>query len=69
MMRIGRKNRHHLRQLGEELRREDPLLAAMLSDSDEPAAKEPHPENSNAPNRAVAHSARRRAPYTPFIMF
>jgi hypothetical protein len=68
-MRLGRKNRHPLRQIGRELRRENPLLAAMLSDSDEPAGKEPHPENSDARNRAAAHSARGRASYTPFIMF
>jgi hypothetical protein len=67
MMRMGRKNRHLLRQIGEELRRENPLLAAMLSDSAEPAAKEAHPENSDARNRAAECSARR--PYTPFIMF
>lgn len=67
-MRMERKNRHLLRQIGEEVRREDPLLAAMLGDSDEPAAKEPHPENTNARNRAAARSARRRA-YSPFIMF
>jgi hypothetical protein len=69
MMRMGRKNRHLLRHIGEELRRENPLLAAMLSDSDEPAGREPHAENSNARNRAAANSARRRASYTPFIMF
>jgi hypothetical protein len=68
-MRMGRKNRHPLRQIGEDLRRENPLLAAMLSDSDEPAGKEPHPENSDARNRAAAHSARDRTSYTPFIMF
>jgi hypothetical protein len=32
--------------------REDPLLAAMLGGSDELAAKEPHPENRSARNRA-----------------
>ena len=68
-MRMGRKNRHLLRQIGEELRQENPLLASMLSDSDEPAGKERHPENSNARNRAAADSARRCASYTPFIMF
>jgi hypothetical protein len=66
-MRLGWKNRHLLRQIGEELRRENPLLAAMLSDSDEPAAREPHRENSDARNRAAERSTRR--PYTPFIMF
>jgi hypothetical protein len=69
MMRMGRKNRRNLRQIGQELRRENPLLAAMLSDSEDPAAKEPHPENGSARNRAAANSARRDAPYTPFIMF
>jgi hypothetical protein len=68
-MRMGRKNRRLLRQIGQDLRRENPLLAAMLSGSDEPAAKEPHPENGNARNRAAANSARRNAPYTPFTMF
>jgi len=68
-MRTGRKNRRLLRRIGEQLRRENPLLAAMLSDSDEHAGQEPHPENSNARNRAAANSARRSASYTPFIMF
>ena len=68
-MRMERKKRHLLRQIGEGLRQENPLLAAMLSDTDEPAGKEPHPENSGARNRAAEQSARRRDSYTPFMMF
>ena len=68
-MRMGRKNRHLLRDIGEQLRRENPLLAAMLTDGDEPAGQEPHPEHSDARNRAAAKPARPHATYTPFIMF
>ena len=68
-MRKGRKDRHLLRQIGEQLRRENPLLVAMLSDSDESAGHEPHPENSNARNRAASNSSGRHTSYTPFVMF
>jgi hypothetical protein len=66
-MRLGRGNRRALRHISEELRREDPLLASMLSavsqsHDDEPGGR--HPENGER-----RRPAGRPATYTPFIMF
>jgi hypothetical protein len=68
MMRMGRVDRRALRRIGAELRREDPLLAAMLSEDNELPAWGQHPENGKA-RRRQAENAAHRAPYVPFIMF
>jgi len=68
-MRIGRMNRRTLRRIGTKLRREDPLLAAMLSENSELPAGEQHPENGRTRRRQAGKAARRDAPYVPFVMF
>ena len=69
MMGTERAERRALRRIGAELRREDPLLAAMLSADDEVPARGQHPENGKARRRQAENAARHRAPYVPFIMF
>jgi hypothetical protein len=67
MMRTGRKDRRAIRQISKELRREDPLLASMLSAVSEEHDTEPggrHPENAKRHRRAE-----RPATYMPFVMF
>jgi hypothetical protein len=69
MVRIGRKDRRALRRIGTELRREDPLLAAMLSESSDVHPGGQHPENGKARRRQDENAARRRSSHIPFIMF
>lgn len=68
-MRARRKNWRALRRIGAELRREDPLLAAMLSGNSDVPAPEQHPENGRARRRQARKAGRRGAPYVPFVMF
>lgn len=69
MMRIGRTKRRTLRRIGVELRREDPLLASMLTEDNDVPIGGHHPENGMARRRRAEDASRRRFPYTPFIMF
>lgn len=66
-MRMGRKDRRSLRQIGEELRREDPLLASMLGEDEERGGH--HPEIGKARHQRIDTAVQRRSSYTPFIMF
>jgi hypothetical protein len=61
--------RRALRRIGAELRREDPLLAAMLSENDEAPSEGQHPENGKARRRQAEDAARLRSRYSPFVMF
>ena len=68
-MHLGRdRRRRALRQIGEDLRHQDPLLAVMLTGSDELSGGQ-HPENGRARRRKAAQSNPRRSSYTPFVMF
>jgi len=67
-MRMGPMKRRALRRIGVELRREDPLLASMLSEDDDVSSGGHHPGKDMARRRAEDVS-RRRASYTPFVMF
>jgi hypothetical protein len=67
-MRMGRTERRALRRIGEELRREDPLLTSMLSEINDVPTGGQHPENGKA-RRRQAENVARRGPYIPFIMF
>jgi hypothetical protein len=69
MMRVRLTGRRALRWIGTELRREDPLLAAMLSENSDVAAPERHPENGRARRRQAQKADRRGSPYVPFVMF
>jgi hypothetical protein len=67
MMRVRLTGRRALRRIGTELRREDPLLAAMLSENSDVPAPEKHPENGRARRRQAADQ--HGSPYVPFVMF
>lgn len=69
MMRVSRKDRRALRRIGAGLRREDPLIAAMLSENSDVPAPEQHPENGRARRRQAQKADRRGSPYVPFVMF
>jgi hypothetical protein len=69
MMRMGWTGRRALRRIGADLRREDPLLAAMLTEDNEVPTWGQHPENGRARRRQAENAARRRAPHVPFTMF
>jgi hypothetical protein len=69
MMRMGRKGRRELRRIGAELRREAPLLAAMLSETNDVPTGGQHRENGKARRRQGENAARRGSPYVPFVMF
>jgi hypothetical protein len=64
-----RTDRRALRRIGTELRREDPLLAATLSENSDVPALEQHPENGRARRRQARKADRRGTPYVPFVMF
>ena len=68
-MRVKRKDRRALRRIGTGLRREDPLLAAMLSENSDMPALEQHPENGRARRRQAQKADRRGTPYVPFVIF
>jgi hypothetical protein len=68
-MRMGWASRRALRRIGAELRREDPLLAAMLSENDKVPSEGQHPENGKARRRQAGDAALLRSRYTPFVMF
>jgi len=68
-MRVRRTGRRALRRIGTELRHEDPLLAAMLSERSDVPALEQHPENGRARRRQARKVDRRGTPYVPFVMF
>ncbi len=68
-MRVRLTGRRALRRIGTELRREDPLLAAMLSENSDVPAPEQHPENGRARRRQAQKADRRDSPYVPFVMF
>lgn len=68
-MRVRRKDRRALRRIGTGLRREDLLLAAMLSENGDMPALEQHPENGRARRRQAQKADRRGTPYVPFVMF
>jgi hypothetical protein len=68
-MRVRRKDRRALRRIGTGLRREDRLLAAMLSENSDTPAPEQHPENGRARRRQAQKADRRGTPYVPFVMF
>jgi hypothetical protein len=69
MMRMGHKKRRALRQIGVELRREDPLLASMLSEDNDVPIRGHHPEDGKLRRRRAGDASGCRSPYTPFIMF
>jgi len=69
MLRVRRKDRRALRRIGTWLRREDLLLAAMLSENSDVPAPEQHPENGRARRRQAQKADRRGTPYVPFVMF
>jgi hypothetical protein len=69
MMGVRRTGRRALHRIGTELRREDPLLAAMLSENSDAPAPEQHPENGRARRRQARKADRRGTPYVPFVMF
>jgi hypothetical protein len=69
MMRVRLTGRRALRRIGTELRREDPLLAAMLSENSDVPAPEQHPENGRARRRQARKADRHGSPYVPFVMF
>lgn len=64
-----RTDRRALRRTGTELRREDPLLAVMLSEDSDVPAPEQHPENGRARHRQARKADQRGTPYVPFVMF
>jgi hypothetical protein len=66
---VRRTGRRALRGIGTEIRREDPLLAAMLSENSDVPAPEQHPENGRARRRQARKADRRGTPYVPFVMF
>jgi hypothetical protein len=66
-MRIRRGDQRILCRLARELRRQDPLLAAMLSEEQEPPGA--HPENGKARNRKAERRARPHGTHSPFLMF
>ena len=68
-MRVRLTGRRALRRIGTGLRREDPLLAAMLSENSDMPALEQHPENGRARRRQAQKADRRGTPYVPFVMF
>ena len=68
-MRMGPMKRRALRRIGVELRREDPLLASMLSEDDGVSTGGHHPGKDMARRRRAGDASRRRASYTPFVMF
>jgi hypothetical protein len=67
MMRIRHGKRRALGRIAAELNRQDPLLAAMLTEEREPAGE--HPENGRARRRKADDIARPRGAYTPLVMF
>ncbi len=69
MMRVRLTGRRALRRIGTELRREDPLLAAMLSENSDVPAPEQHPENGRARRRQARKAGQHGSPYVPFVMF
>ena len=69
MTRMGRKKRRALRRIGVGLRREDPLLASMLSEDNDVPIRGHHPEDGEVRRRRAGDASGRRSPYTPFIMF
>jgi hypothetical protein len=69
MMRVRRRDRRALRRIGTELRREDLLLAAMLSENSDMPALEQHPEHGRARRRQAQKADRPGTPYVPFVMF
>ncbi len=66
---MGPMKRRALRRIGAELRREDPLLASMLSEDDAVSTGGHHPGKDMARRRRAEDASRRRASYTPFVMF
>lgn len=63
-MHIRRGDQRALGRLAKELKRQDPLLAAMLSEEGEPTGA--HPENGKTRNRKAERRARPHSTYTPF---
>lgn len=68
-MQARQADRRTLRRIGAELRREDPLLAAMLSEDSDVPTPEQHPENSRARRRQARKAGQPGTPYVPFVMF
>ena len=68
-MRARRKDWRALRRIDAELRREDPLLAAVLSEDSGAPAPEQHPENGRARRRQARKADQRGTPYVPFVSF
>lgn len=62
-------DRRALRRIDAELRREDPLLASMLTENDDGTTGGQHPENGKARRRQAENAARPRGSYFPFVMF
>jgi hypothetical protein len=68
-MHLARMNRRALRRIGAELRRDDPLLASMLTEDNDVSTGGQHPENGKMRRRQAKNDARRCSPYVPFVMF
>jgi hypothetical protein len=68
-MGMRRAKRHALRRIGMQIRREDPLLAAMLTDDNDAPTEGRHRGYGKARRRQAGDAAQRRFSDTPFIMF
>jgi hypothetical protein len=66
---MGPAKRRALRRIGVELRREDPLLASILTEDKDAPIGGHHPENGMARRRRAEDASQPRCQYTPFVMF